>query len=253
MELRFDGKVILVTGAGSGIGAAVAGAFGASGASVALHYHQSHAQAEEMAGRVGASGGGALLVRADLTVPGAAEELVRRVAERFGTVDVLVNNAGGLLERRPVEEASDALYQRILELNLGSAFRVTRAVIPLMKARGGAIVNVTSIAARNGGGEGATLYAASKAAISTMTRGLAKELAPHRIRVNAVAPGIVLTAFHEKYTAPDQLKRQISAIPLGRGASADEIAGPVLFLASETLASFITGEVLEVNGGALMA
>ena len=115
------------------------------------------------------------------------------------------------------------------------------------------IINMSSIAARNGGGEGATLYAAAKAAVATLTRGMAKELASFGIRVNAIAPGIVLTPFHDKYTKPEQLSKMVSSIPLGRGASADEVAGPAMFLACDQLSSFVTGEVIEVNGGALMA
>ena len=255
MEIRLDGKVALVTGASTGIGAAIAIAFARAGARLVIHYNNSAAEAKKVAAEVSSCGGGdPLLVRADVLDGQAIKDMVRAVNQKFGRIDILVNNAGGLLDRYSVEDMSDEGYERVMELNVGSTFRVSRSVIPIMKkGGGGAIINMTSIAARNGGSDGATLYATSKAAVSTLTRGMAKELAPFKIRVNAIAPGIILTPFHDKYTKPDALKKLIASIPLGRGATAEEVAGPALFLASEQLSSFITGEILEVNGGSLMA
>ena len=255
MEIRLDGKVALVTGASTGIGAAIAIAFAKAGARLVIHYNNSAAEAKKVAAEVSSCGGGdPLLVKADVLDGQAITDMVRAVNGRFGRIDILVNNAGGLLGRYSVEDMSDEGYERVMELNVGSTFRVSRSVIPVMKkSGGGAIINMTSVAARNGGSDGATLYATSKAAVSTLTRGMAKELAPHKIRVNAIAPGIILTPFHDKYTSPEALKKLIASIPLGRGATAEEVAGPALFLASEQLSSFITGEILEVNGGALIA
>jgi 3-oxoacyl-[acyl-carrier protein] reductase len=254
LEIRLDGKVALVTGASTGIGAAIAVAFGEAGAKVALHYNASKAQAEKIAFSIRSKGGGeTLLVKADVLDAQAIKDMVQRVNVKFGRIDILVNNAGGLLERHFVEEMPDEAYARVMELNMGSAFRISRSVIPILKkSGGGVIINLTSIAARNGGAAGATLYAASKAAVSTLTRGMAKELAASKIRVNAIAPGVVLTPFHDKYTEPELLKELIKSIPLGRAAAATEIAGPALFLASEELSSFITGQIIEVNGGVLM-
>jgi 3-oxoacyl-[acyl-carrier protein] reductase len=254
MDIRLDGKVALVTGASTGIGAAIATAFALSGAQLVLHYHKSEAEAKKVAHDIRSHGAREpLLVKADVLDPDAIVGMVEAVNRAFGRIDILVNNAGGLLDRRTVEDMPDEGYTRVMELNLGSAFRVSRSVIPLMKkSGGGAIINLTSVAARNGGSGGATLYATSKAAVSTLTRGMAKELAPFKIRVNAIAPGIVLTPFHDKYTPPDVLKQLIAGIPLGRAATAGEIAGPAIFLACEQLSSFITGEILEVNGGSLM-
>jgi len=254
MEIRLDGKAALVTGASTGIGAAIAMSFAEAGAKVALHYNSSRAEAEKVAAAIRSRGGGeTLLVKADVLDGNAITGMVRTVFESFGRIDILVNNAGGLLERHFVEDMPDDEYVRVMDLNMGSTFRVSRSVIPLMKKSGsGTIINLTSIAARTGGADGATLYAASKAAVSTLTRGMAKELAAFKIRVNALAPGIVLTPFHDKYTSPDLLKKLVASIPLGRGATAEEIAGPALFLASEQLSSFITGEIIEINGGSLM-
>jgi 3-oxoacyl-[acyl-carrier protein] reductase len=255
LEIRLDGKIALVTGASTGIGAAIAIAFARAGAKLVIHYNNSAAEAKKVAAEVSSFGGGEpLLVKADVLDGQAIKDMVRAVNGRFGRIDILVNNAGGLLDRYSVEEMSDEGYERVMQLNVGSTFSVSRSVIPIMKkSGGGAIINMTSVAARNGGSDGATLYATSKAAVSTLTRGMAKELAPFKIRVNAIAPGIILTPFHDKYTSPEALKKLIASIPLGRGASAEEVAGPALFLASEQLSSFITGEILEVNGGALMA
>jgi 3-oxoacyl-[acyl-carrier protein] reductase len=254
MDVRFEGSVVLVTGASTGIGAAIASAFGSSGAKVVVHYHSSERQAREVASAIERAGGEAFLARADVCDPVAVSALVKAVVDHFGTIDILVNNAGGLLERHPIEEMPDEMYAKVMDLNIGSAFRVSKQVIPIMKrAGGGSIINLTSVAARNGGGGGAVLYAASKGAVSTFTRGLAKELAPFKIRVNAIAPGAVLTPFHDKYTKPEMLAEQSRAAPLGRAAQAEEIVGAALFLASERMSSFITGEIVEVNGGVLMS
>ncbi|MCL1993669.1 MAG: SDR family oxidoreductase [Spirochaetes bacterium] len=253
MEIRFDGKVALVTGASTGIGAATAIAFAEAGAKVAIHYNSSESEAHSVEKAVKEKGGEAFLVKADVTNAAETEKMVAALIGKFGRVDILVNNAGGLLPRHSVEEMPDDLFARVMDLNMTSTFRICKLLIPFMKKTGGTIINMSSIAARTGGAGGAVLYASSKAAVSTFTRGLAKELAPFNIRVNAIAPGIVFTPFHDKFTPADQLKGMVGAIPLGRGAQPHEIAGPALFLASEALAGFITGEVLEVNGGQLMA
>lgn len=253
MEIRFDHQVVLITGASTGIGAALARAFGAAGAKVVVHYNSSEAAAKTIAGEVEAAGGEVWLVRADVTVPDQVKHLVAQTLERFGQIDILINNAGGLVQRQAVAEVSAELYQYIMDLNMTSIFQVCQQVIPIMQRQGrGNIINVTSIAARLGGGAGAVVYATSKGAVSTFTRGLAKELAAQNIRVNAISPGVILTPFHERYTSPEQMQAAVKTIPMGRAGQPEECVGAVLFLASEAMSRYVTGQIIEINGGQLM-
>jgi 3-oxoacyl-[acyl-carrier protein] reductase len=174
------------------------------------------------------------------------------IQSHFQRIDVLVNNAGTLVRRARLEELDEALWDRVMDVNLKSVFLVTQAVVPIMKAQGGGrIVNISSIAARNGGGPGGIAYACSKGGVSTLTRALAKELAEYNIFVNAVAPGVITTPFHDKFSSPEIL-RDVSGIPLKRVGSPEDVTGAVLFLASE-YASYATGEIIEINGGQLMS
>ncbi|MGQ9501440.1 MAG: SDR family NAD(P)-dependent oxidoreductase [Anaerolineae bacterium] len=253
MEIRFDGQVVLVTGASTGIGAAVAKAFGASGAKVIVHYNSSAAAARSVADAITAANGSATLIQADVTKPNEIKRLVDTVLKQFARVDVLVNNAGGLVERNPVDTTPDEIYERIMDLNVRSIFQMCKLVIPIMKRQGhGNIINVTSVAARTGGGGGSVVYAAAKGAVVSFTRGLARELAPHNIRVNALSPGLILTPFHERWTPPAMMETLIKSVPMGRAGTAEECVGAVLFLANDQMSSYVTGQVIEVNGGMLM-
>ncbi len=254
MDVSFAGKVVLVTGASSGLGAALVHAFATSGAQgVAVHFHRHAEGAERVVERARAAGADARGFQADLTRPGAPENLVAEVLASFGAIDVLVNNAGAMVQRSAVADAPDTLFDAVLDLNYRAVFATCRAVVPIMTRRGGgAIVNVSSSAARNGGTGGSVLYAAAKAAVSTFSRGLAAEVARHGIRVNVVAPGLFDTAFHDDVTSRAQLDRIGTTIPLGRAGRPEECAGPVLFLAHDVAASYVTGHSLEVNGGRLM-
>jgi len=245
-----DGLNILITGASSGIGAALATGVGDAGASaVAVHYNSGREGAQEVVRRLTASGVDAAHFQADLTVRGAAEDLVGQVIDRFGRIDVLINNAGTLVGRRPTVEMDDAFYDAVLDANLYSTVACCRAALPAMIERGsGAVINVSSVAARIGGGQGAALYAAAKGAVSTYTRGLAREVAGHGIRVNALSPGMIATPFHERFTSAEALEATRATIPMGRLGRADEMVGPVVFLASDA-SSYVTGQIIEVNGG----
>jgi 3-oxoacyl-[acyl-carrier protein] reductase len=253
MEIRFDERVVLITGASTGIGAAVARAFGAAGAKVVVHYNQSEDAAQAVAREIETNGGTALLAQADVTDPQQLRSLIEQTMKRFGRIDILINNAGSLIIRQPVAEMPDETYQQIIDINLTSVFHACKLVIPIMQQQGhGNIINVTSIAGRNGGGGGSILYASSKGAVSTFTRGLAKEVVGSNIRVNAVSPGTILTPFHERFTKPEQMQATIATIPMGRAGAPEECVGAFFFLASDVLSSYVTGQIIEVNGGQLM-
>ena len=250
--LDFTGEVVLVTGASSGIGAAVARGFAEHGADVVVHYHRNSRGAEKVVAAIGERGGSARAVSADLSDPASAGRLVEDVVHRNGRLDVLVNNAGDLVRRSPVTELSDEDYRSIIDLNVTSVFAMCRSAVPVMRRQGsGTIVNVSSVAARNGGGGGSVVYATSKGAVSTFTRGLAKELALEGIRVNAVAPGIITTPFHDRHTEAAQMQALVAGVPMGRAGQPEECVGAVLFLASGAMSGYVTGQVLEVNGGQL--
>jgi 3-oxoacyl-[acyl-carrier protein] reductase len=246
-------KVVLITGASTGIGAAAAMAFGANGAKVAVHYNKSKAEAEKVAAEVDKGGGKAILVQGDVTNSAACKEIVGNTVKSFGRIDVLITNAGGLVQRAPIEQITDELFDQVLYLNVRSALACIAAAVPHMRAQGGgSVINVTSVAARHGGGPGAALYAGSKGFVSTMTHGLAKELVKDKIRVNAVAPGVIYTPFHDRYSTPQMLESFKASIPMNRIGTADECSGAFLFLASERLSGYMTGQILEVNGGQYM-
>ena len=253
MQIDFKGQTALVTGAGSGIGAATAVGLGRARAHVVVHYNRNQAGAEEVVRTVEGAGGSAELAKADLVEAGEAERLVRETLERRGGVDILVNNAGDLVRRAAISDMTDEDFHRIMDLNLTSVFSMCRAVLPSMRERArGSIINLTSIAARNGGGGGSDVYATSKAAVSTFTRGLAKEVALDGIRVNAVAPGVISTPFHERHTGEEQMAAMVAGIPMRRTGTPEECVGAALFLASQEMSGYVTGQILEVNGGQMM-
>jgi 3-oxoacyl-[acyl-carrier protein] reductase len=263
----FTGKVVLVTGASSGIGRATAELFGRCGASVAVTYLKNQAGAEAavaaIAGNALAKSASnestvavaterAIAIQADVIQTGEIRRLVGEVEERLGPVDILVNNAGSLIERLKTLELTENRWDEVMDLNAKSAFYCAQAVIPKMLERGsGVIVNVTSIAGRNGGAPGSIHYSSAKAALLTMTKGLAKEFAPQGIRVNAVSPGVIDTPYHETFTTPEVMDNLRKAIPMGREGRPDEVASVIAFLASDA-ASYLCGETIEINGGLLM-
>ncbi len=250
--LDLAGRVALVTGASSGIGAATAAVLADLGARVAIGYFRNEAGATLAASAILAGGGSALAVRSDVSRAAEIGPLIERVESELGPIDILINNAGSLVKRVAMREMTEELWDEVMALNLKSAALCSRAVAEGMIARRrGVIVNVVSIAGRNGGGPGAGAYAAAKGGLITLTKALAKELAPHGIRVNAVSPGVIDTPFHEVFSTKEMMASFIKAIPLGRVGTPMECATAIAFLASDA-ASFITGETLEVNGGQLM-
>lgn len=250
-ELR--GKRILITGASTGIGAAVARRMGALGARVGVHYNASQEAAQTVAKEIRASGGEAKLLTADVRDPDAVNRLAEDFISAWDGIDILINNAGDMGGRSPMEDIDDARYDHVMDLNARSVFAAVRAILPQFHSQGhGNIINTTSIAARNGGGPGVGLYAAGKGFVSTLTRTLAKELAPKGIRVNAVSPGTIETPFHERHSSEEQLETVRRTIPMGRLGTPGDCVGAYLFLATEALSGYVTGQVLEVNGGQLM-
>jgi 3-oxoacyl-[acyl-carrier protein] reductase len=246
------GKVFLVTGASTGIGAAVARALASQGASVAVHYNASEAAAREVVSDIEKAGGTAFAVGGDVSDADAASTVVKQTVDRFGRIDGLINNAGSLLGRIPFGESDEAHDRAVVDLNSHSVVWMSRAALPWLRKNGGVIVNTTSIAARHGGGGGAILYAAAKGFVSTFTHGLAKELVGDGIRVNAVSPGVILTPFHERFSTDEQMKGMVATVPMGRAGTSEDCVGAYLFLASDALSGCITGQIIEVNGGQYM-
>jgi 3-oxoacyl-[acyl-carrier protein] reductase len=250
--MLFKDQVALITGASSGIGRATAEALARQGARVGVNYCKNQAGAEQAAETMRRAGSEALVIRADVTRNDEVLAMVGAVRKAWGRIDILVNNAGDLLARRTLSDMSEEYWDQIMALNLKSTFLCVRAVWEEMAARkSGCIVNVTSIAGRNGGGPGAAAYSAAKGGLLTYTKSLAKELAPHGVRVNGVAPGVIATPYHERYSPGEIFQRFVASIPLGRAGTAEEIAEVIVFLASPA-ARYITGETVEVNGGMLM-
>ncbi|MQA24485.1 MAG: SDR family oxidoreductase [Micromonosporaceae bacterium] len=251
MSIDLTGRRALVTGAGHGIGAAIAAALAEAGADVVVHYGRSAGPAADVVARIEGCGRKAVAVGADVTVTAEVDRLLDQTASFLGGLDILVCNAGHLVGRASVAEMSDEHYLRVVEANLGSAFRACRAAIPhLIESTAGRVVMMSSLAAHNGGGPGAAMYAAAKAGVRGLAKGLAKELAPHRVTVNALAPGFIgQTAFHDTFTSPEAQRNIAAGVPLGRGGTADEVAAAAVFLASDG-AAYLTGATLDIDGGA---
>ncbi len=247
--MKLAGKSAIVTGAGRDIGAAVALKLASEGANVAINFFASSAGAEDVVAKIKANGGTAFALQGDLTQKSDVDALVARSLAEFGSIDVLVNNAGGLVARKTVAESSLEHWRYVMDLNLTSNFMMTNACLAHMKS--GAIVNLASQAARDGGGPGSVPYATSKGAIMTLTRGLAKELGPD-IRVNGLCPGMIDTNFHNIHT-PDAGRRGFeAAAPMKRQGTIEDAANLVLFLACDDSA-FITGANVDLNGGMLFS
>ena len=251
--MMFDGEVAWVTGSSTGIGRAVAMGLAEQGCRVVVHYNRSEDEARGVVEEISSSGGEATLVGGDVADAGKVKRMVGEIEDSYGRLDILVNNAGSLVERRTLEEMSEDLWQRVMDVNLKSVYLCSQAVLPMMKRQGkGRIINMTSVAARNGGARGSVAYATAKGGVSTLTRAMAKELISEGILVNGVAPGIITTPFHDRFTPPEMREAMTSGIPIGREGTPEEVAGAVVFLASPA-ADYLVGEIIEVNGGQLMS
>jgi 3-oxoacyl-[acyl-carrier protein] reductase len=250
--MDLTGKVALITGASSGIGAATALVFADLGATVAIGYHGNEAGAEKVRHEIHKTGGKAMAIRADVRKATDILQMIEAVTAALGPIDILVNNAGSLVERQRIQQVTEERWNDIMALNLTSAVLCSQAVAAAMiERKSGAIINIVSIAGRNGGGPGAGAYATAKGGLITFTKSLAKELAPHGVRVNAVSPGVIDTPFHEVFSTPEMIKNFVAAIPMGRTGTSHECATVIAFLASGA-AGYVAGETIEVNGGQLM-
>jgi len=253
MASDLEGKAVLITGASTGIGAAAARAFARHGCRLVVHYNASRDAAAAIAADCRALGGQAVVVGGDVTRGADVTRIVAEAVTAFGRIDVLINNAGGMLGRVKIEDYTEEHIARVLALNVTQVALFMHEVIPLMRRqKSGNVINVTSIAARHGGGGGAILYAGAKGFVSTATRGWAKEVVGDGIRVNAVSPGVIVTPFHDRYSTAEQLKAMQATIPMNRLGTAEECAGTFVYLASDAMSGYVTGQIIEVNGGQFM-
>lgn len=246
--MRLENKVAIVTGGSRDLGRAVSVKLATEGAKVCVNYFGSEDAAKETAELIKQVGGECIIVKGDMTKAADVKHLVEETKKAFGEkVDVLVNVVGGIVGRKKITEQDEEWYDTLMDVNMRSTWLATREVVPLMSS-GSSIVNFSSLAARDGGGAGASLYATSKAAVSTFTRAMAKELGPDGIRVNAVCPGTIATSFHDRFNTPENRKRMMGSYPLRREGEADEVADLVVYLASNE-SSYITGANIDINGG----
>ena len=251
---NLDAMCALVTGGGQGIGYAITKELIDHGCNVAIHFHSSNAGAEELKSYAARKNVRAEIFQADLTMESEAQKLVKDSYEFLGSLPILINNTGDLVERRSAEDIDLPYYEKIMNINVTSMIMVTREAIPHLKETGkGSIVNLSSLAGRKGGHGGSLVYATSKGAVLTWTRALSAELGPDGIRVNAVAPGLILgTRFHSTHTTKASADSTIEGIPLGRAGTPEDVARAVAFLAAE-YDGFITGATLDINGGVYCA
>lgn len=245
---KLEGKIAVVTGGSRDIGRAISIKLAQEGAQVVINYYSSEAGANETVDEINSLGQKAIAVKADVSNMNDIAHLKAKTIEAFGNrIDILVNNAGGLFARKTLQEFDESFYNQVINVNFKSAVFVTQAFEPLM-SEGASIINLSSQAARDGGGAGSALYSSSKGAVSTFTRAMAKELGPKGIRVNALCPGLIGTKFHDDFTKDEVRIRVAGSTPLRREGTAKEVADLVAYLASDE-SSFITGNNIDINGG----
>ncbi|WP_304231766.1 SDR family NAD(P)-dependent oxidoreductase [Jiulongibacter sediminis] len=246
--MKLKGRVAIVTGGGRDIGKMISLKLAAEGAKVVVNYFSGKEAAEQTLAEIEEKGGEAILVQGDMTQAADIKNLMEQTQKAFGDeVHVLVNNAGGLVARKTLAEMDEDFVNFVMALNFNSAVFVTQAVVPLMKS-GASVINLSSLAARDGGGGGSAIYAASKGAITTFTRALSKEIGPKGIRANAVCPGMIATTFHDTFTTDEVRTKVAASTPLKREGAAAEVADLVAYLASDE-STFINGNNIDINGG----
>lgn len=246
--MKLEGKVAVITGGARDIGRAVSVKLASEGAKVVINYYDSEDEAKDTLKMVEAAGSQGIIVYGDMSKAADVKNLFDKGVEAFGNqIDVLVNVVGGIFGRKQITEQDEDWYNLLMDVNFKSCWLATREAVPYM-TNGGAIVNFSSLAARDGGGPGASLYATSKGAVTTFTRSMAKELGPKGIRVNAVAPGTIATLFHDKFNTPENRERMKGIYPLRREGDADDVADLVLFLSCAD-SDYLTGTNIDINGG----
>jgi len=247
-SLNLTGKVALISGAAVGIGRACALALGKAGATIGLHYYSSTQAAETLMAELAELGIKAVLLQADLSNEAQANAVVDKLLAKTCRLDILVNNSGGLVKRAKIEDCTLADWNKSLDINLTSAFLLTKYAIPHLRAtESGRIINILSLSVQTGGANGGGSYAAAKGGLMVFTHTLAKELAPY-VRTNSVMPGTVETQHHEIHSTPEMMENYRKQTPLGRNTFAEEVASSVLFLASD-MSSHINGAMIDISGG----
>ena len=250
--MNLKGKIAIVTGGARDIGRAISLKLASLGAKVVINYYDNPDDAKETLKLIKQNNGEAIIVQADMTLKANVDRLVLEARKAFGNqIDILVNVAGGLVARKTIGEMDEHFWDFLMNVNLKTVFLATQAVVPYMKS-GASIINFSSQAARDGGGPGASAYSTAKGGVMTFTRAMAKELGPQNIRVNALAPGMIATTFHDTFTK-DEVRKHVAGItPLKREGNASEVADLVAYLASDE-SSFITGTNIDINGGLLFS
>lgn len=252
MYTELKGKVVLVTGASTGIGQAVALKFAKQQAKMVVNYNSNEQKAQDLVKQIIENGGEAIAIQADVTNRESVNSLIASTVQHFGSLDILINNAGSMVSRVPFEQLTEEVWNQVYDINVKSIYYVTQAALPHLKeSENAAIVNVASVAGRNGGGPGAIHYASAKGAVITLTKGMSKEFIPYGIRVNGVNPGVIGTPFHDKFSPTNVREGFRNTIPVGREGTPEEVANIIAFLASDE-ASYMYGEIVEINGAQLL-
>ena len=250
--MKVQGKIAIVTGGARDLGRAISVKLAAEGAKVCVNYFDNEQDAKDTLDIISKAGGEAIMVQGDMTKAADVQRLVGETVKAFGEqIDILVNVVGGIVGRKTITEQDEKWYDFLMDVNMRSCWLCTREVVPHM-ANGGSIVNFSSLAARDGGGPGASMYATAKAAVMTFTRAMAKELGPQNIRCNALCPGTIATSFHDRFNTPENRERMRQGYPLRREGTAQEVADLVCFLASSE-SSYLTGTNSDINGGSFFS